>query len=135
MSEPAPRELCEKLAAMGCKTESQMLWRKEVGLFFLLRIEWKNDDDVPAFFQNDFTGATEQADENCKKAFGEQTHDDSFGKSRCPYCKAEMRLDAEDGRDYCWLYLKRQMIECHRINYHHNKAEKWWQYIERTMRE
>ncbi len=152
MNEPAPREICQKLMRLGCGGDMRSFWVKKDGelivwvspvpLNFFNLPEEHRLSNVQVFFQNDFTGATEQADDNLKILFGNDSHisfNDSFYGRICKICRAyldgeDARAGYEDDRGACWEFMKRQLIQTHRISYRREKAEIWWQYLERTMK-
>lgn len=66
-----PRELCEKLEKIGCKSESENFYvpaHVSTHPLYNLELEYVNKEDleksIPAFYQNDITGCHEQAREN-----------------------------------------------------------------------
>lgn len=137
MNQPAPRELCEKLQAMGCVSESGWGWPdnmlEEKSPVYLGRYA---PGDIQAFFQNDFTGATERADENCKIVWP--------GDFKKTYSKipdgliifAEMEK-VESCWPCEWKMFKSLMIECHRERDRVKfveKGEAWFEFLERTMK-
>lgn len=125
----APRELCERLQKLGCMTESGFYWQKgwegQRDLLVyrnpdcsLCTFEPFQDKFVPAFFQNDFTGATEQADDNLKKALSIRTE----------VTIEENKPLLDTIRSQVVIQAKHILIDCHK------KGFVWWQYLERTMK-
>ena len=150
MFEPAPRELCEILQKMGCVSESSDMggfyWT-----FFEIRtpqwdIEYFNPEDpesyskiqcynifklnaIPVFFQNDFTGATELANENSHIVFE--------GPFVCALCFE----GTEDKKCSCVLRYSSD-VWVHWIPFHQAKRiqmielrqERWFEFLKRTMK-
>lgn len=128
----APRELCENLQAMGCKTESPFyyVWTEGGSVGALVYgiekpepqevFEGKIMVSIPAFTQNDFTGATQQADDNCKIVWpGFHTYEAEIISKSLGYAPPSY-LD--------WYQRKHGMLDFNR------EKENWHQYLERTMR-
>lgn len=75
-----PRELCERLEKLGCKSESGYWWIKNYDGTWRTKPEYRSllrvyspaskGFYVPAYYQNDFTGCSEQARENAKIRWG-----------------------------------------------------------------
>jgi hypothetical protein len=64
-----PRELCEKLEKLGCKSETEMFWAlSPINTWQIFDSAYVADDPapVPAFYQNDFTGCHLEAWGNMK---------------------------------------------------------------------
>lgn len=125
MNQPAPRELCEKLQAMGCVGESDFFYDPETS-----EICWGPSDKsnleigfIQVYFQNDFTGATERAEENSRKAWGERSIFLSFKNDYDREQDVEVKI-------FFPAYITHRMniIGCHL------GGEEWFQYLERTMR-
>lgn len=130
MNEPAPKELCEKLQAMGCLQESGLWWPSKqfasgdispTRLIPTMPDAWYLEGGwIRAFFQNDFTGATEQAIKNsrifCKDGFL-----DSY--EGCPVCDA---TEPDRGAIPRYISLRHEIVDY--------SDGPWWQMLERTMR-
>ncbi len=92
MTQFAPKSLCEQLQKMGCVSESRH-WYFENGTHGYVEYNYASaisEGHTPLFFQNDFTGATSLADENCKKVWGE---------------------------GFQWMINKTDMIQCHTLHH------------------
>lgn len=128
MSKFAPKELCEKLQSLGCTTDSYMIWVSDAVLQTPVLTHSANLTYLEccggkflavAFYQNDFTGADVEADENCKKVWGEQMvlgHLPEFGHGTSPSFYAD-----------AWAFHRHVLLEIHRNDM------VWWEYLERTM--
>lgn len=88
-----PRELCEHLAAMGCKSESGFYYKtfengKIMPGFGICFSGVGCKQHPPAFSQNDFTGCHSQARENAKIVWGNGAVCDKCGRwmsQPCPW--------------------------------------------------
>lgn len=78
MTQFAPKELCEKLQAMGCKSESDFIWAPQKSpagsIDYILIYRFGESSMTAALTQNDFTGATDQARQNAKIVWGESSY-------------------------------------------------------------
>lgn len=127
----APRDLCERLQKTGCKSESGFYWFEiqscvlspsvwEVRFGKKERPDfWTGSRYVPAFVQNDFTGATGRADENCMIVW----------PTKRQYKRPSLLDLGCDLIIPVWEARKLEMIRCHQMG----RKELWHQYLERTM--
>lgn len=117
----APRELCEKLEAMGCKSDSAFYYSGNKDFseewIVLPRVCFAREDlpfKTQAFTQNDFTGATEQARKNAEIVWPDildPSSEDADGN----YTEVLEQPSKE---------LRHAMID----------SDNWVEYLERTMR-
>lgn len=135
----APRELCENIQAMGCKSESGFYWTQTKDRYELLNKSdawnlayWRDGLDkinleIMAFIQNDFTGATKQAQENCKIVWHSTL----------------LRVESKEfegslyGEGFTVGFMTGPSFKIHpymMIRCHVTTEEFWWQYIQRTMK-
>lgn len=81
------KETSEKLAKLGCKSESN-----EFG--------WREDNDnEPAFAESDFLSTSEQAKENCRIVWNEVPYMGTLNRFSVRSHKIAM-LDSEDAEQY-----------------------------------
>ena len=99
-----PRELCEKLQKLGCKSESES--------FYICGKVHDRQSDIQMFSQNDLTGCHPQARENAKIVWGDgkQFYCPCCEQSEPPYESQEHNGNEEDCFNYKLFYYHRHVM-------------------------
>lgn len=69
------RENCDKLKKLGCVSELGFVWsvyETPICIIDPTYVVYHDEDNTPAFIEQDFTGSSNQAKENAKKRWGDK---------------------------------------------------------------
>jgi len=131
----APRELCEKLEKLGCKSENDFVYvcgKKlknkvviDAWILFLKDSAIYMDRKITAFSQNDFTGCHKKARENAKLVWGND--------NVCKECGSEFQYDYEKGKA-CSRCGDKRVFRFEFYRYKMIDSEDWIKFIEDSLK-